>query len=194
MANTTAVPTLLTDPGYLFWAPIGSSVPTSTVVGSVFTDSWPVAWISLGATADGSTFTAETTVESLSVAEFFDPIAYRTTGRSGNFAFALSSITLSNLKKVQNGGTLTVTGSTTTTMTKFTPVAPGSEVRSMIGWESLDATLRIVGYQCFQGGSIGMDFKKAAADTFTTFAAQFNLEVPSSGVPYEMWSAGVARG
>ena len=155
---STATPVILTDPGYLFWAPLASTVPTNTVAGSVFTDAWPGAWISLGATADGSTFSTETTVETITVAEFFDPIAYKTTGRSGSFAFALASVTAANLKRVNNGGTLTVTGSAATTLTKYTPVTPGAEVRSMIGWESLDATVRVVSYQCFQGGTMAMDF------------------------------------
>ena len=97
MANSTATPTLLTSPGYLFWAPLASTLPTNTVAGSVFTDSWPVAWVNLGATDDGSTISYESKIEAVKVAEFFDPIQWVTTGREGGIAFALASWTLNNL-------------------------------------------------------------------------------------------------
>ena len=44
-------PNVLTDPGYLFIAPLLTTLPTNTVAGGVFTDAWPVAWLPLGATA-----------------------------------------------------------------------------------------------------------------------------------------------
>jgi hypothetical protein len=191
---TTAVPNLLQDPGFLFWAPLASSVPTMTVAGSVFTDTWPVAWINLGATSDGSEFHAETTVDEVRVAELIDPVKYKTTGRSGNFAFALADWTLSNLKRVMNGGTLSVvSGTGATTLNKYTPPATGAEVRCMIGWESLDATARIVAYQCIQGGDIASSFPSVNSTDYATLAATFNFETPSSGIPWEAWTAGVAR-
>jgi hypothetical protein len=189
---TTATPNLLTDPGYLFWAPLGTTLPANTVVASKFSDAWPVAWLSLGATEDGSTFGYSTNVEAVTVAEFFDPIKYATTERSGSFAFNLADYTATNWKRAMNGGTLTVTGATTTTMTKYTPPAPGSEVRAMIGWESLDGTVRIVAYQCLQGGEISSDFKKAPA--LALIPTKFNFEVPAGGQPWEMWTAGANRG
>lgn len=193
MANSTATPNVLQDPGFLFWAPIGSTDPTNTVAGSVFTDSWPVAWINLGATEQGGTFQYDTKVEPTRVAELFDPIKYSTVERTGNIAFALADITLTNLKRVLNGGTLTVvSGTGATTLTSYTPPAPGAEVRCMIGWESLDATMRLVCYQCFQGGTLELAFRKAP--DFVKFPATFNLEVPSSGVPFKVYGAGTARG
>lgn len=192
MANTTAVPNLLTDPGFLFWAPLASTVPSMTVAGSVFTDAWPVAWINLGATQEGSQFTYESSVEPIRVAELFDPVTWRTTDRSGNFAFSLTSITLANLKRVLNGGTLaTVSGTGATALNKYTPVTPGAEVRAMIGWESLDATARIIAYQTLSGGTMQMAFRRAPDKVL--LPAQFNFETPASGVPWEAWSAGAAR-
>jgi hypothetical protein len=191
---TTATPNLLQDPGFLFWAPLASTVPTMTVVGSKFTDAWPVAWINLGATSDGSEFHAETSVEEVRVAELLDPVRYKTTGRSGNFAFALADWTLANLKRVMNGGTLTVvSGTGATTLNKYTPPAAGAEVRCMIGWESLDSTVRIVAYQTLQGGDIASSFPAINSTDFATLAATFNFETPTSGVPWEAWTAGTAR-
>jgi hypothetical protein len=189
---TTATPNILTDPGYLFWAPLGSTEPTNTVLASKFTDAWPVAWIPLGATEDGSTFAYSSNVEAIHVAEFFDPIKYATTERSGSFAFNLADYTLSNLKRAMNGGTLTlVSGTGATALNSFTPPAPGSEVRAMIGWESLDGTTRIVCYQTLQGGNVEMAFKKAPA--IALIPTEFNFEVPSSGTPFKIYTAGAAR-
>ncbi|MGH3659603.1 MAG: hypothetical protein ACRDUA_23385, partial [Micromonosporaceae bacterium] len=76
---TVAVPLLLTDPGYLFGAVLGTAAPTNTVAGSKFTDAWAAAWVPLGATIEGSAFSYSSTVEAITVAEFFDPIKYATT-------------------------------------------------------------------------------------------------------------------
>lgn len=193
MPPTTATPEITTGAGYLFWAPLASTEPTNTVAGSVFTDAWPVAWINLGATADGSAFSAETTVEAIRVAELFDPVAHKTTERASSISFALASDTLANLKRVQNGGTLAVvSGTGATTLSSYTPPTPGSEVRCMIGWESLDNNLRLICFQCFQGGTMEQTFNKAPA--IATLPATFNLEVPTSGIPWKKYAAGVARG
>jgi hypothetical protein len=192
MPVTLATPTLLTDPGYLLWAPLLSSEPTNTVVGSVFTDSWPGAWIPLGATEDGSEFKYETKLEAINVAEFFDPIRWATTERSGSFAFALASYTLNNLKRALNGGTLaTVSGAGTTLLSSYIPPTPGAEVRSMIGWESLVATMRVICYQTVQGGAVNTTFKKAPAKAL--IPTEFKFEVPTSGVPFKVYTAGTAR-
>lgn len=190
---TTATPNILTDPGYLFWAPLGSAEPVNTVVASKYTDAWPVAWISLGATEDGSEFSYETSVEAVRVAEFFDPIKWATTDRSGSFAFNLADWTLTNMKRAMNGGTLTVvSGTGATTLTSLTPPSPGSETRAMIGWESLDNSVRIIAYQCLNSGTISSAFRKAPS--FSTIPCTFNFEVPAAGQPWKMYAAGTARG
>jgi hypothetical protein len=190
---STATPNITVGAGYLFWAPLASTEPTNTVLASVFTDSWPVAWINLGATKEGSEFSTETTVESITVAELFDPVAYKTTERASSISFALADDTIANLKRVMNGGTLTVvSGTGATTLTSYTPPTPGSEVRCMIGWESLSNDMRLVCYQTFQGGTMAQQFKKAP--DYATLPATFNLEVPSSGIPWKKYAAGSARG
>ena len=189
--NSTATPTLLTDPGFLFHAPLGSTVPAMTVVGSVFTDAWPGAWINLGATVDGTDFTVNIATAHIAVAEFLDPIRIAVTGRSGQLAFELANFTATNLKKVLNGATNTVTGATTTTLTKTTPPVPGTETRAMIGWESTDGTARAIAYQCLNSGAVLMKFKKAPG--FTSQPCIFQFEVPASGTPFETWTAGATR-
>lgn len=189
---TIATPAILRDPGYLFWAPLGSAVPAMTVVGSKFTDAWPVAWIQLGATDKGSKLKYSTKLAPISVAEIFDPIQWATTDRTGTVEFALASYTLANLNRAFNTGTLTtVSGSGTTLLTKLSPPTPGSELRAMIGFESTDGTLRSIAYQTVQGGDLEMDFMRAPDNT--VIPCTFNFEVPSSGNPVDFWAAGVAR-
>jgi hypothetical protein len=178
----------------LYIAPLLSTVPTNTVAGSVFTDVWPAAWLSLGATKEGSVFNYSSSVEPMSVAEFFDPIKYATTERNGNIAFALANVTLHNMKRAMNGGVGAITpvsGTGATTLGLFEPVAPGAEIRVMIGWESYDNTTRIVMRQTIQGGEVAMEFQKAPA--FAGIPCTFNFEVPPTGAVFSIWSAGVAR-
>lgn len=194
MTLSTATPNILTDPGYLLIAPLGSTVPSNTVSGSVFTDSWDVAWLSLGATEDGSELSYASTVSPVSVAEFYDPISLRTTERHGSVAFSLANWGLSNFRRALNGGVAALaptSGTGATALYTLTPPTPGSEVRAMIGWESLDHTVRLVGYQCFSGGEIKSAFKKAPA--FAAIPCTFNFEIPSSGKPFDVWGAGAAR-
>lgn len=188
---TTAVPTVLTDPGYLFIAPLLTALPTNTVAGSKFTDAWPVAWLPLGATEDGSTFAYQTSVEAVTVAEFFDPIRYATVSRAGSFAFNLASYTLQNWSRAVNGGAgalagLTpVSGTGATALYQLDPVAPGNEVRVMIGWESLDNTLRTICRQTINGGNIESAYKKAPNKA--VIPCQFNFEVPAAANPWSMF-------
>jgi hypothetical protein len=172
---------------------LATAEPTNTVAGSKFTDAWAAAWINLGATENGSTLSYSSTVEAVSVAEFFDPIKYATTGRAGNIAFNLADYTLANWKRALNGGTMTlVSGTGATALTSLSPPAPGAETRVMIGWESLDSTTRLICYQTLQGGEIQSAFQKAPA--LGLIPVQFNFEVPSSGIPFKLYAAGSSRG
>lgn len=192
MANSTATPNLLTDPGYLFWAPLASAVPTMTVVGSVFTDAWPVAWINLGATLDGNKISKQLNVQPRYAAEFIDPIQQATVSRDGSISFALLNFTLTNLKKVMNGGSLTVvSGTGTTQLNTYTDPTPGQETRCMIGWESQDATVRFVAYQTINATQI--DIGNAKAPAMASIPTQFHFEVPASGQPSQWWTAGTVR-
>ena len=189
-----ATPLILTDPGYLFIAPLASTLPTNTVAGSVFTDAWPAAWLPLGATEEGSTFAYSTTVEPIMVAEFFDPISYRTTERAGSLAFNLADFTLTNYRRALNGGVAALaatSGTGATSLGTLEPPDPGAEVRCMVGWESLDNTARLVCRQTIQGGEISSAFNRAPDKAL--IPCTFQLEVPTSAKPWIMWSAGADR-
>lgn len=195
MAPSTATPNIMTDAGYLFIAPLASTLPTNTVAGSVFTDSWPVAWLSLGATEAGNTFNYGITVTPVYAAEFLDPIKQVTTDRQGSISFVLIDHTLTNLQRATNGGIAALaatSGSTTTSLFTYEPPNIGAEVRCMIGWESLDNTVRMVARQTIQGGQIAATHDKSPAKA--GFACEFHMEIPSAAKPWIAWSAGVARG
>lgn len=186
-----ATPNLLVDPGWLFHAPIGTALPTNTVTASKFSDAW-TTWLPLGATTEGSTFSYETSVEPMSVAELFDPVKYSTVSRSGTIAFSLADYTLTNLRRALNGGTITPTGSGATLMNSYTLPTPGAEVRSMLGWESADSTVRIIVLQALCSGTIEMAFQKAP--DFTAIPMEWSMELPSGGSqPFNIYTAGATR-
>lgn len=191
-----AVPALLRGPGFLWIAPLLSTLPTNTVAGSVFTDSWPGAWLPLGATEDGSEFANATKVETITPAEFFDPVAYVTTERQSSIAFALMNNSLTNYRRAMNGGVAALTptsGTGATALYTLEPTVPGQETKCMIGWESQDSTMRLVGYQCFQGGEVKENFKKDPVAA--VIPCVFNFEAnTTSAKPWIKWSAGSARG
>jgi hypothetical protein len=195
MSLVAGTPLILQDPGFLFWAPLLSTEPAHVAAASSYdADVWPVAWVPLGSTEDGSTFTYQITATPVYVAEFLDPIRWSTTNRVASFAFNLANYTLSNLKRAYNGGTSsTVSGSGATLSSRLLPPSAGSEVRAMIGWESLDHTFRIVGYQCLNSGAVASAYKKAPS--YAVAPCVFNMEVPI-GAPQQPWSqyaAGVGR-
>lgn len=190
-ALTVPVPAIATDPGYLFWAPLGSTEPTHTVTGGVFSDAWPAAWLLLGGTEEGHSFSWSTSTETIEVAEFLDPIKYVDTGRSGSIAFALASITMTNFKRALNGGNVVTTGSAATTMSVYTPPGLGASTRCMIGWESQDSTERLVAFQCYNTGSVEIARRKGAAKA--TLPVEYALEVPTTGVPFKYVTAGANR-
>lgn len=183
---------IATGPGYLYWAPLGSDMPTNTVAGGVFTDTWPVAWLLLGATDKGSEFNYELSTDNVEVAEILDPVQVVSTGRTISKTFDLAQISMSNIKRALNGGTITTTGSGATQLNEYTPPELGAEVRAMIGWESQDSTERLVGVQCFQTGKINIARQKGADKA--TLPMEWTFERPSDGSqPFKYWTAGAAR-
>ena len=192
MAPTNPSPKVMVDAGFLFWAPLGSALPTNTVAGSVFTDDWPVAWLPMGATEEGKTFANEISVEPITVAEFLDPLEYRTTERTSSLAFACADYTLATMERVFNGGALeVVSGTGATLLSSFEPPDPGEEIRAMLGFESLDNTFRLICRQTINSGSIESQFAKAPQKAL--LPATFNLEKPAGAKPWIAFAAGAER-
>lgn len=189
-APTMPDPNLITNAGFLFWAPLGSSEPTNTVVGSVFTDAWPVAWIPLGRTTSGSKIEDNPTESDIESAEDFYPLATLTTKRAAMVSFELMNFTATNLARALNGASTTVTGTTTTTLTRVDSPNPTLEVNCMIGYESANSTVRWVGRSVRNGGNLSVTMNKAPNSATITWAA--TLTKPASAQPYSWWTAGVA--
>jgi hypothetical protein len=128
------------------------------------------------------------------VAEYFDPISYRTTERAGSIAFNLADWTLTNYRRAINGGTAALaatSGTGATTLGTLEPPEPGDEVRCMVGWESLDNTVRLICHQTIQGGEISSAFARPPSKAL--IPCTFQMEVPTAGKPWTLYSAGVDR-
>jgi hypothetical protein len=191
-AATVPKNALSTGPGYLYLAALGTSLPANTVVGSVFTDAWPGGWNLLGITKQGHEFDYTIGTTPIEAAEYFDPLQIVTDTRSALIKMELQQVHATNMKNSLNGGTLTVTGSGTTQLNAYTPPAPGSEVRCMIGWEATDNTERLIMEQCFQTGSLAIQRQKGASNA--TLPVEFTAELPASGFPFRYYTAGTLRG
>ena len=179
--------------GYLLYGTLGSALPTNTVAGSIFTDDWSIVsgWSLLGVTKTGHEFTYDLQTDTVDAAEYFDPLATVTTGRTISMKFELQLINATTVKRMLNGGTSTPTGSGATALTTYTPPSPGAENRCMIGWESQDNTERLVMEQAFQAGSLTISRQKGN-DT-ATLPVEFRAEIPASGFPYRHYFAGAVR-
>lgn len=191
---TVTTPFLMMDPGYLYHAPAGTAFPTSggTAAGSKFTDAPSVTFVEVGATEDGHRFRYAPSIEAITVAEFLDPVKWRTVSREGSFAFNLADYTLKNLQRGLNGGTLSSTGSGATQVNKLVPPALGAEVRSALMWESYDATMRIFMYSTVNVAEMEMTFNKAPA--IATIPCEFRFELDASGNLFDVYSTNTRLG
>lgn len=195
MSLSMATPLILTDPGFLFIAPLASTLPTMAALGSTYdADTWPVAWKAAGATEDGSEFSYEMSVEAITVAELFYAIQYAPTEVKTSLSFHMVDYTLNNLAKAMNApssNVTTVSGATTTLSSKLSPPTPSQIIRRMVGWESLDHTMRLIGTQCLSSGTISSSFKKAPDKA--AIAMTWNFEQPATGDAFDFYAAGTGR-
>lgn len=192
MPPAVATPNVMKNPGFLWRSDFAVAEPAYTVAGSVFTDVVAGTYVPIGATEDGSEFSYAQSIEPIEAAEFFDPITWETVSRQGSISFVMLDWTLTKWKIALNGGSLTVvSGTGATQLNKLTPPIPGAEVRSGLLWESLDATVRIWMPKCINGAEIKSANKKVPSKA--GIAAEFRFEVPTSGLPFHMHTAGTAR-
>jgi hypothetical protein len=194
MPGVVPQPQVLTDPGILWIAPIGTAEPTPVAAGSRFTDVMPAAFLLFGPTDEGSTFSDAVDTDTITVAEFLNAIRNVVTGRTSSLSFALASWTLSNYRRALNGGVAAIApqGTAGSEVTSLEPPVEGSETRAMIMWESTDASLRLLGRQAFQTGEVSTDMKPAPDKAL--IPCEYAFEQPSTGLrPWKMWAAGSAR-
>jgi hypothetical protein len=194
MPGVVPQPQVLTDPGILWIAPIGTAEPTPVAAGSRFTDVMPAAFLLFGPTDEGSTFSDAVDTDTITVAEFLNAIRNVVTGRTSSLSFALASWTLSNYRRALNGGVAAIApqGTAGSEVTSLEPPVEGTETRAMIMWESTDASLRLLGRQSFQTGEVSTDMKPAPDKAL--IPCEYAFEQPSTGLrPWKMWAAGSAR-
>jgi hypothetical protein len=191
---TKAAPNLMMDPGFFWLAPSGTVFPTGggTAAGSIFTDAPSVTFVEVGATEDGFRFSYSQTIEAVTVAEFADPVRWRTTGRQGSMAFNFADYTLTNIQRVFNGGSLTtVSGTGATLISKWVPPVMGLEQRVAGIWQSFDATMRIFIYSAVQVNEVESAFQRAP--DIAVLPAEYRFEVDVNSNVFEVYTAGVAR-
>jgi hypothetical protein len=182
------------DPGFMWHAPANTLFPVGggTAAGSMFTDAPSVTWYEIGATEAGHTFSYSQSIEAINVAEFADPVKWRTTARQGSMSFNLADYTLKNLQRALNGGSLTaVSGTGATLISKWVPPVVGSETRAALLWQSLDGTMRIFMYQTVQVNEMESAFKKAP--DYAVIPCDFRFEIDASGNIFEVFAAGPTR-
>jgi DMSO/TMAO reductase YedYZ molybdopterin-dependent catalytic subunit len=61
----------------------------------------------------------------------------------------------------------------------------------MIGWESVDNSVRYVGFQCINSGQMDIAMAKAPANANIPFT--LNLEKPAASQPFAWFMAGTSR-
>lgn len=193
MATGAITPALLLKgPGILYYAPVSTAEPTHTPTSGLFpTTAWGGGWLPLGSTDAGSQFSDSLNTDNIDVAESIYPQIIVGTDRTATWTVALAEWNKTNITKALNGGTVTTTGTTGTTLTQIDPPDVGQEVRIMVGWQSEDNTVRFVGRQALQTGDVSAQFRKGA--TNATLAIVWHFEKPSAAAPYSIYLAGTTR-
>jgi hypothetical protein len=174
-------------PGTLYAAPLGTQEPVSV------TGAWPTGWEPLGFTDQGSSFAFGPAVSPVEVEELFWPVYQAITSYSGKMSFVLAETTRQNLAFALNAGI----GSSTDAASQGVnedgsiwqePPAQGSEVRVMLGWDSIpeagvsavDPYTRLIVRQSLQVGMVTTIHRKG--NNKTMFACEFALEFPRTGL------------
>lgn len=181
-------------PGVILMAPYASDLvlPTFASTASAFTNSWDAAWQPVGYTDDGFQLDLSTTTTDVEAAESLYPIAKPVTRKDASVKFTMLQNNKFNIARAMNGGTFTVTGSTGTKVTKYSPPVIGGELRSAVAWLSSGQDESIIVYKVFQSGSLSIARKKVG--TKWQLACDFGAEVPSPSLStdlFNVWYAGI---
>jgi hypothetical protein len=177
-------------PGRLYYAPLGTTIPTITAAASKVAATW-TNWVEVGATDAGITYTESAETADITVAESLYPIRTVVTGKSSRISGTLNQIDDLNWKLVMNGGVATSTGATVTKLTTYVPPLVGSEVRVMLAFVANSDLEAIVWPQVFNVGSV--EYQRGTYETKAGLSFEFNAEIPATGyvTPYQRFTAGV---
>jgi hypothetical protein len=176
-------------PGRIYTAPLGTTIPTITALASKITATW-TNWVQAGSTDAGITYTEAVQTADIQVAESLYPIRTVTTSKTSRVAFTMNEISDLNWKVAMNGGTIVVTGATTTKLSEFSPPLAGAEVRIMMAFVNYDDTEAIIWPQVFNVGSV--EYARGTLETKAGLPCEFNAEIPATGyvTPYKRFVSG----
>lgn len=191
MAIATIQPGLVkTGPGRIYYAPLGTTIPTFTAASSKITGTW-TNWLEVGATDEGLTYTESTDTSDVTVAESLYPVRTETTGKSSRVAFSMAHVSDENWALAMNGGTITTSGTGATKLNTYVPPLIGAEVRKMLAFVSKDDDEVIVWPQVFNVGSV--ETARSGFDTKHLLPVEFAVELPDPAImttPYKRWVSG----
>lgn len=190
MAVPTITPAAIqTGPGLIYYAPLGTTIPTFTVATSIFNPTW-TSWLQAGPTDAGMTYTEATETADIKVAESKYPVRTVTTSKSSRVSFVANHITDLVWKLAMNGGTNTITGAGATKMSEYSPPLADAEVRVMLAFQSLGNDEIIVWPQVFNVAQV--EYVRGTFETKAGLSFEFNAEIPATGytVPYKRFTAG----
>lgn len=154
--------------GLLYIGPVGVLEPNdlTTPWGTVDSD-----WLAIGYTEEGHEFSREPSFEPIEVAEEMEPIRYEQNSSSSMLSFSAAEMTVTNLARAFNGGSITTISGT---VKRFDPPPIGDVTRCAIGWESNDGEERWVFRKCLQTGNTTIARRKSPQKALIPM--QFRLE------------------
>jgi hypothetical protein len=190
---TIAKDVLAKGPGTLFWAPPLTALPDYTVSGSSTyggSSTW-TGWFQLNITIAGSVWSYDVKNEAIQAEEYLDDIDQADVGREAFVEFELMRMTATNLARLLNRPTPTISGSGATQNTTVRPPGLGAGLYCMIGWQATDDGERIVAENAYQIGGLKVNRRKGAK--VASLNAQYKLFPNASGDPWRHDFAGNTR-
>lgn len=187
--NTVTSNLIESGPGKIYYAPLGTAIPTITAAASKVTATW-TSWVSPGSTDAGITYTESVQTADINVSESLYPVRTVSTGKTSRISFVMSEISDLNWKLACNGGTITTSGTGVTKLNTYVPPLVGQEVRVMLAFVSNLDTEIIVWPQVFNIGNV--EYVRGNYETKAGLSVQFNAEIPATGytTPYQRFTAG----
>ena len=176
-------------PGKIYYAPLGTAIPTITAAASKVAATW-TSWVSPGSTDAGITYTESVETADIQVAESLYPVRTVSTSKTSRIAFVMNEISDLNWKLACNGGTITTSGTGATKLNTYVPPLVGSEVRVMLAFQANSDLEIIVWPQVFNVGNV--EYVRGTYETKAGLSVEFNAEIPATGytTPYQRFTAG----
>lgn len=176
-------------PGKIYYAPLGTAIPTITAAASKVAATW-TSWVSPGSTDAGITYTESVETADIQVAESLYPVRTVSTSKTSRIAFVMNEISDLNWKLACNGGTITTSGTGATKLNTYVPPLVGSEVRVMLAFQANSDLEIIVWPQVFNVGNV--EYVRGNYETKAGLSVEFNAEIPATGytTPYQRFTAG----